>query len=119
MNILNLIDNCISYYQKRMKIFRQHHYWNRIYKNYITEILGGGSLTTEQKREVNKVYGPYNHRNHTSHTFYTLATGSLLVILSSIKTSFIPLLTHITSVAHLQEIRSINIRSFLLKPPHP
>jgi hypothetical protein len=47
MNILNLIDSCISYYQKRIKIFRQHHYWNRIYNNYIKEILGGGSLTTE------------------------------------------------------------------------
>ena len=39
--------------------------------------------------------------------------------LDSIKTSFIPLLTHITSVAQRQEIRSINIRSFLLKPPQP
>lgn len=75
MNILNLIDRCISYYQKRIKIFRQHHYWNRIYNNYVKEILGGGCLTTEQKREVYKVYSPYNHRNYTAHTFYTLATG--------------------------------------------
>lgn len=76
MNILNLIDNSITCYKKKMHSLRQMHYWNNIQNKYIIENLGGGHLTYEQKKSVDKVFGPYNYKNYTSHTFYTFASGN-------------------------------------------